>query len=104
MENAHSIHKETFICDKCGYNFTQKRNLTRHKKVHLQTEVISCEYCNFTTKFEFNLKRHKDDHHGILGQGTGIRGRLLYSCKTCSFSTVNENHLYNHNVELHDLK
>ena len=104
MENVHSIHKETFICDKCGYNFTQKRNLTRHKKVHLQTEVISCEYCHFTTKFEFNLKRHKDDHHGILGQGTGIRGRLLYSCKTCSFSTFNEKYLYNYNVEVHDLK
>ena len=105
MENVHSIHKETFICDKCGYNFTQKRNLTRHeKKVHLQMEVVSCDYCNFTTKFEYNLKRHKDDHHGVVGQGTGIRGRQLYSCRRCNFSTFSENDMYNHNVNIHHLK
>ena len=105
MENVHSIQKVMFPCDKCGYRFTQKRNLKRHKtKVHLQTEVISCDYCNFTTKFEYNLQRHKDDHHGVVGQGTGIRGRQHYSCRRCNFSTINENDMYNHNVDIHNMK
>ena len=67
-------------------------------------EVVSCDYCNFTTKFEYNLKRHKDDHHGVVGQGTGIRGRQLYSCRRCNFSTFSENDMYNHNVNIHHLK
>jgi hypothetical protein len=105
MESTHSIHKLTFQCDQCGYNFTQKRSLTRHNlKVHMQTEEFSCDYCNFTTKFEYNLRRHKDEQHEVVGQGTGIKGRQLYSCKRCNFSTFNENVMYNHNVEIHNMK
>ena len=104
MESAHSIHKVMFLCDECGYNFTQKRSLKRHKiQVHLQTEVFSCDYCNFTTKFEYNLRRHKDEQHEVVGQGTGIRGRQSYSCKRCNFSTFTESVMYNHNVNIHNI-
>ena len=104
MESAHSIHKVMFLCDECGYNFTQKRSLKRHKiQLHLQTEVFSCDYCNFTTKFEYNLRRHKDEQHEVVGQGTGIRGRQSYSCKRCNFSTFTESVMYNYNVNIHNI-
>ena len=104
MESAHSVHKLTFKCEKCGYNFTQKRSLARHNlKVHLTTDIFSCD-CPFKTKFDYNLRRHKDEQHEINGRGTGIGGRRLYSCKRCDFSTFNENVMYSHNVEIHKLK
>ena len=68
---------DTILPKKKSYNLTIK--------VHLQTDVILCDYCNFTTKIAYNLKRHTADHHGVVGQGTGIIGRQLYSCRRCNF-------------------
>ena len=105
MESAHSVHKETFTCEICRYQFRQKSSLTRHRlTVHADKEELKCQFCSFSSKYEYNLLRHKSDQHEVEGRGTGIRNRLIYSCKRCDFTTSNEDIMFNHNVKEHKLK
>ena len=105
MESKHSELNNNFECEQCGSNFTQKRNLTRHiRKVHGKADSFPCEFCEFKTKFEYNLGRHKDEKHEIRGLGTGVSGRLMYSCKRCDFTTFDQNLMYTHNSTTHDIK
>ena len=97
--------KEDFHCDECGSNFTLKTSLTRHiLKVHSQAPKVVCEFCDFKTKFENNLRRHKEQKHEIIGKGTGISGRQLYSCKRCDFSTFDQNSINNHISTSHNIE
>ena len=105
MKSKHSDLKNDFHCDQCGSNFTVKTSLTRHiLKVHGQAPEVVCEFCDFKTKFENNLRRHKEQKHEIIGKGTGISGRQLYSCKRCDFSTFDQNSMYNHNSTSHNIE
>ena len=104
LESKHSGSNKEFQCEECGSKFTEKRNLKRHTdKVHGEPGAFECEFCDFKTKFEFNLRRHKDKKHEVLGKGTGIKGRQLYSCRRCDFTTFDENQMYSHNTNIHNI-
>jgi hypothetical protein len=51
------------VCDKCGKQFTEKRNLTRHMTTHFQSsQTYSCDI--FVKEFSRpdNKKRHQESH------------------------------------------
>ena len=104
FESKHSDSSKEFQCEECGSKFTEKRNLKRHiDKIHGEPDAFVCEFCDFKTKFEFNLRRHKDEKHEIIGKGTGIKGRQSYSCKRCDFTTFDQNQMYSHNTNIHNI-
>ena len=104
FESKHSDSSKEFQCEECGSKFTEKRNLKRHTdKIHGKPDAFVCEFCDFKTKFEFNLRRHKDEKHEITGKGTGIKRRQYYSCKRCDFTTFDQNQMYSHNTNTHNI-
>ena len=53
----------TFICEYCGTNFSEKRNLKRHIKSKIELTNFRCESCEFTTSRKDKLKAHIDSKH-----------------------------------------
>ena len=75
-----SVHfKESYPCNICGYQATEKGFLTRHiKNVHQNSENIDCSECNKSIQ-KISLKRHMKMLHS--GEQT------LYYCKICTYQS-----------------
>ena len=51
------------MCDKCGEQFTEKRNLTRHMKTHVDSsQTYPCNICGKEFKRADHRKRHEESH------------------------------------------
>merc|ERR1712129_489487 len=50
-------------CDKCNKTFTQKRNLTTHKKSKHEGKRFACDLCDHKATRQSNLKEHKQSAH-----------------------------------------
>ncbi|XP_061725831.1 zinc finger protein 568-like isoform X1 [Cydia pomonella] len=62
-------------CELCGFKFTCKSKVIRHKKlVHLKEKNVTCEMCNFKCFDVWDLKRHMVSHDG----------KKSYECRFCS--------------------
>ena len=67
-----------FTCERCGNEFTEKTNLTRHKKNHLKDPTVSgqtysCGVCDKVFSRADNRNRHEAAHNysltcGVCGQ------------------------------------
>ncbi len=81
------------ICDECDKGFTQKCDLSVHKKtVHSDERPYSCDECNETFKTPTNLNRHKDDMHSA---------EKPYSCNLCDKTYKRQHHLTEHQTSAH---
>ena len=80
---------QTFLCEKCGKEFTQKKNMLRHQNIHLQ-EKYKCKECNSTLKSHRTLKEHNMKiHHSET-----------YSCdKSFSCKAYMKKHSKTHSAE-----
>jgi uncharacterized C2H2 Zn-finger protein len=63
-----------FTCERCGKEFTEKRNLTRHKKTHLKDPMVtgqtySCGVCDKVFSRPDRRKRHEMAHSYSLTCG-----------------------------------
>ena len=61
---------QTYQCDKqgCGSVFKHKRNLTQHRKKHINIYPYNCPYCNKGIGNSKNVKNHlKVNHTGLFG-------------------------------------
>jgi len=68
-----------FTCEKCDKEFTEKRNLLRHMKTHLQsTEAYTCDVCGKEFDREDARNRHIKTH---LKDAT-VSGQT-YACGVC---------------------
>ena len=106
--------RNTFKCDTCDYETTEKRYLANHaRKVHLKVkkdEIYNCEKCDYITTSKdsyamhmrtphdkcevcslvathFMLLRHKKKH------GHGVK---VYNCDTCRFKTTEKRNMDRH--------
>jgi len=76
-----------FTCDKCGKQFTEKCNLTRHQKTHVQSsQTYSCGVCGKEFKRADHRKRHQEVHDQ----------RLFFECPHCTSSFTREPDLRRH--------
>ena len=76
-----------FTCDKCGKQFTEKRNLTRHQKTHVDSsQTYSCGVCGKEFKRADNKKRHEEAHDQ----------RRFFECPHCTSSFTREPDLKRH--------
>ena len=80
---------ESFCCETCGKEFTQKKNMLRHQNIHLQEEY-KCKECNSTLKSHRTLKEHNMKiHHSET-----------YSCdKSFSCKAYMKKHSKTHSAE-----
>ncbi|KAL5279818.1 hypothetical protein ACFFRR_004058 [Megaselia abdita] len=62
----------TDVCDKCGKEFQNRRQLMRHKDIHGETSFI-CSVCGITLKTKKNLNKHMIIHNAAK-----------YQCKHCN--------------------
>ena len=58
-----------FPCDQCGEEFTENRNLTRHKESKHADVKYSCDKCNYQATRKDNLNRHMKTKHRRIDAG-----------------------------------
>lgn len=71
LENHRKQHTEK-VCDKCGKEFQNRRQLMRHKDIHGETSFI-CSVCGITLKTKKNLNKHMIIHN-----------EAKYKCRHCN--------------------
>jgi predicted RNA-binding Zn-ribbon protein involved in translation (DUF1610 family) len=77
-----------FTCERCGKTFTEKRNILRHIKTHLDSsQTYSCSICDKVFSRADNRKRHEATH----GQHT---------CQICNHSFQRMDH-FQHHLQTH---
>ena len=55
---------QNYVCDKCGKQFTEKSNPTRHMKSHVQSsQTYSCNICGKEFSRPDSKKRHEESHN-----------------------------------------
>lgn len=86
-------HPKEFSCQICDLEFTTKRSLTKHQKIHaefitLQKKLeLKCSYCDLIFETSKALNRHRRTHK-----------RKFYTCEICGSS-----HPSNELLEQHKL-
>ena len=74
---------QNYVCDKCGKQFTEKSNLTRHMKSHVQSsQTYSCNICGKEFSRPDTKKRHEESHNytitcSVCGQYFNRRESML---------------------------
>ncbi|MCF7900029.1 hypothetical protein K9K77_00835 [Candidatus Babeliales bacterium] len=75
-----------FQCDFCKKYFSQKNNLTTHKRTHTGEKPYQCDYCNKCFNRKNILKNHERTH----------TGEKPYQCDYCNKYFTEQGHLKRH--------
>ena len=54
-----------FECPDCGKAFTQRSNMTNHRRIHTGEKPYKCDLCTEMYAHKVSLKTHKKNKHGI---------------------------------------
>ena len=68
LDNTRTFHKKDaeISCNICGYQVSQKKNLTRHKVIKHEVVKHPCSQCNHKATTKQNLAKHKKaEHEGV---------------------------------------
>jgi hypothetical protein len=82
------------VCDKCGNQFTEKRNLTRHMTTHYQSsQTYSCDICVNEFSRPDNKKHHQESHDYAITCPVSSRyfNRRYHSSPVSTFLNINPN-------------
>jgi uncharacterized Zn-finger protein len=64
IEHVSIVSFQKYVCDKCGKQFTEKHNLTRHMKTHVDSsQTYPCNICGKEFKRADHRKRHEESHN-----------------------------------------
>ena len=58
IKSVHSNLEKLWKCNICNMCFSQKYNLTKHKKLH-DEKMFKCDLCLKTFHYNYHLRRHK---------------------------------------------
>ncbi|XP_044290534.1 zinc finger protein 639 [Varanus komodoensis] len=86
MVLKHKTCPEGNICRVCKENFSSKRVLIEHLKIHEEDPYV-CKYCDYTTVMFENLSQHVADTHF---------SDHLYWCEQCDAQFSSSSELYLH--------
>ncbi|XP_046407381.1 zinc finger protein 271-like isoform X2 [Ischnura elegans] len=78
--------EESYSCSECTLSFPRRKDLTKHKRIHMTDTSYSCNECKKSYVDETHLVRHVCIH-------TGYRP---YMCNLCSDSFSEKNNLVKH--------
>ena len=96
-----------FNCDYCDSTFTEKRNLIRHTKIHMENwELLKCPECPEKFMREDNRERHMQKVHKYIEVNKNTHFRLprdirKYSCDDCDMSFKTKYQCQRHNETIH---
>ena len=63
INNKFHDNNEKFSCDICGHQVSQKKSMTRHKKIVHEGVKYPCRQCNKEYTDKDSLGRHKRSVH-----------------------------------------
>ncbi|XP_055374816.1 zinc finger protein 431-like [Condylostylus longicornis] len=83
---------KSYLCTKCGANFTDRQNFNYHMKKHMNENVFVCDFCkkSFITKYQLSS-------HRWIHTGAGFENHECEQCgKKCRTSYELEIHMRFH--------
>ncbi|XP_052748155.1 zinc finger protein 701-like [Galleria mellonella] len=91
-------NENKFVCDLCNKEFPYKRNLTRHKRIHLGTNRFHCNHCNYQTNEPSKLRKHILTHYKNQLQ---IDLTDKFICDSCTKEYSTKKSLKRHERNIH---
>ena len=68
------MKKEKFACEKCGSNFSSKKNLEVHvETIHEGKKPFACSLCEKQFATKSNLKQHLLKHSSNFDEGKNFK-------------------------------
>ena len=96
--HAHrQLHSQgSVLCDICGYAYTDKSTLNKHKRVHDLTRPYACTFpqCTWRFKTETMCKAHIRAHT--------TEGK--FRCRDCGYVFRQKHHLLRHETNMHGIQ
>ena len=98
IKHVHEIRRAIFTCEECGKSFKSKKDVSKHKRIHLPDDVKKalkekelekhqCNLCGQRFPDSTRLKIHESSKH------TGIKN---FFCQYCPNSYFRSDHLKTH--------
>ncbi|XP_035662232.1 zinc finger protein 480-like [Branchiostoma floridae] len=86
QDNDSRLDNKRYLCDVCGFNTTNARYLSKHRKRHKEEKPFMCGECGYRARHKYRLVEHMRTH----------TSEKPFKCNHCNYNTSHKRYLVEH--------